>query len=59
MGEAVRCPWGKAQRPGGRHAAGHDETTAGDGVITLRGLTKRYGEVLAVDDLTVDVEPGG
>jgi ABC-2 type transport system ATP-binding protein len=27
-------------------------------VITLRGLTKRYGEVVAVDDLTVDVEPG-
>ena len=27
-------------------------------MITLRGLTKRYGEVLAVDDLTVDVEAG-
>ena len=27
-------------------------------MITLRGLTKRYGDVLAVDDLTVDVEPG-
>ena len=27
-------------------------------MIALRGLTKRYGEVLAVDDLTVDVEPG-
>ena len=27
-------------------------------MITLRGLTKRYGDVLAVDDLTVDVAPG-
>jgi len=27
-------------------------------VITVRGLTKRYGEVLAVDELSFDVEPG-
>jgi ABC-2 type transport system ATP-binding protein len=27
-------------------------------VIRLRGLTKRYGDVLAVDDLSFDVEPG-
>jgi len=27
-------------------------------MIEVRGLTKRYGEVLAVDDLTFDVEPG-
>jgi ABC-2 type transport system ATP-binding protein len=27
-------------------------------VIEVRGLTKRYGDVLAVDDLTFDVEPG-
>jgi ABC-2 type transport system ATP-binding protein len=27
-------------------------------VISLRGVTKRYGEVLAVDDLTFDVQPG-
>ncbi len=27
-------------------------------MITVRGLTKRYGSVLAVDDLTFDVEPG-
>jgi ABC-2 type transport system ATP-binding protein len=27
-------------------------------VIQVRGLTKRYGRVLAVDDLTFDVEPG-
>jgi ABC-2 type transport system ATP-binding protein len=27
-------------------------------VITVRGLTKRYGDVLAVDDLTFAVEPG-
>ncbi|GAA0933480.1 ATP-binding cassette domain-containing protein [Kribbella koreensis] len=27
-------------------------------MIRLRGVTKRYGEVLAVDDLSFDVEPG-
>jgi ABC-2 type transport system ATP-binding protein len=27
-------------------------------VIEVRGLTKRYGDVVAVDDLTFDVEPG-
>ncbi|MGY1695051.1 ABC transporter ATP-binding protein [Geodermatophilus sp. SYSU D00814] len=27
-------------------------------MITVRGLTKRYGRVLAVDDLSFDVEPG-
>jgi hypothetical protein len=26
-------------------------------VIAVRGLTKRYGDTLAVDDLSVDVEP--
>ncbi|WP_174531642.1 ABC transporter ATP-binding protein, partial [Micromonospora maritima] len=27
-------------------------------MITLRGLTKRFGEVTAVDDLTVEIRPG-
>jgi ABC-2 type transport system ATP-binding protein len=27
-------------------------------MMTVRGLTKRYGDVLAVDDLTFEVEPG-
>ena len=27
-------------------------------MIQVRGLTKRYGDVLAVDDLSFDVEPG-
>ncbi|QFZ17853.1 ABC transporter ATP-binding protein [Saccharothrix syringae] len=27
-------------------------------MIRVRGLTRRYGDVLAVDDLTFDVEPG-
>ncbi|MFD7657810.1 ABC transporter ATP-binding protein, partial [Actinosynnema sp. NPDC059797] len=27
-------------------------------MIAVRGLTKRYGDVLAVDDLSFDVEPG-
>ena len=30
----------------------------GTAMIEVRGLTKRYGDVLAVDDLTFDVEPG-
>jgi ABC-2 type transport system ATP-binding protein len=30
----------------------------GDGVIDVRGVTKRYGERLAVDDLTFAVQPG-
>ncbi|WP_461021620.1 ABC transporter ATP-binding protein [Thalassiella azotivora] len=30
----------------------------GDGRIAVRGLTKRFGDVLAVDDLTFDVSPG-
>jgi ABC-type phosphonate transport system ATPase subunit len=27
-------------------------------MIEVKGLTKRYGDVLAVDDLSFDVEPG-
>ncbi|MFD1149856.1 ABC transporter ATP-binding protein [Saccharothrix hoggarensis] len=27
-------------------------------MITIRGLTRRYGDVLAVDDLSFDVQPG-
>jgi ABC-2 type transport system ATP-binding protein len=27
-------------------------------IITLRGVTKRFGSVAAVDDITVDVQPG-
>ena len=27
-------------------------------MIEVRGLTKRYGDVLAVDDLSFDVQPG-
>jgi ABC-2 type transport system ATP-binding protein len=27
-------------------------------VIEVRGLTKRYGDTLAVDHLSFDVEPG-
>ena len=32
--------------------------TGGDGHVAVRGLTKRFGEVLAVEDLTFDVRPG-
>jgi ABC-2 type transport system ATP-binding protein len=34
------------------------ETPYGDGVIDVRGVTKRYGEKVAVDDLTFSVTPG-
>jgi hypothetical protein len=34
------------------------ETPYGDGVIDVRGVTKRYGEKVAVDDLTFSVSPG-
>ena len=33
-------------------------TPYGDGVIDVRGVTKRYGEKVAVDDLTFSVTPG-
>ncbi|KND44258.1 ABC transporter ATP-binding protein [Streptomyces stelliscabiei] len=33
-------------------------STAGAPVVALRGLTKRFGEVTAVDDLTYEVRPG-
>lgn len=32
--------------------------SGGDGVISTRGLTKRYGDVCAVDDLELDVRAG-
>ena len=34
------------------------ETPYGDRVIEVRGVSKRYGEKLAVDDLTFSVSPG-
>jgi ABC-2 type transport system ATP-binding protein len=40
---------------------GADATTTGarmHGVVEVRGLTKRFGQVLAVDDLTFTVTPG-
>ena len=42
------------------HSAGHPlpTTSAPPGTVSLRGLTKRFGAVTAVDDLTVDVLPG-
>jgi ABC-2 type transport system ATP-binding protein len=42
------------------HAASHPlpTTSAPPGTVSLRGLTKRFGAVTAVDDLTVDVLPG-
>jgi ABC-2 type transport system ATP-binding protein len=37
---------------------GARKTPYGDGVIEVRGVTKRYGEKVAVDDLTFSVAPG-
>jgi len=34
------------------------KTPYGDGVIDVRGVTKRYGEKVAVDDLSFSVSPG-
>ena len=34
------------------------EDPAGEPVVTVRSLTKRYGEVVAVDDLTFSLHPG-
>jgi len=34
------------------------ERRVGPAVIEVRGLNKRYGDVVAVDDLTFDVQPG-
>jgi ABC-2 type transport system ATP-binding protein len=33
-------------------------TTAGEPIIAVRGLTKRFGDFTAVDDLTIEVAPG-
>lgn len=44
--DAVAAPIGKQRAVGA------------DGTIEARGLTKRYGDKVAVDDLTFDVRPG-
>ncbi len=36
----------------------HERQHTEDGRIEVTGLTKRFGSVLAVDDLTLAVEPG-
>ena len=41
---------------GGREGAAR--VLSVDGVIEIRGLTKRYGDCTAVDDLTVTIHPG-
>jgi ABC-type uncharacterized transport system ATPase subunit len=35
-----------------------EEMTSGDAAITTEGLTKRYGDVLALDSLDLSVAPG-
>ena len=41
-----------------RGVVGTRSAPYGDGVIDVRGVTKRYGEKVAVDDLTFSVIPG-
>ena len=36
-----------------------DTTNSNGPAIELNGLTKRFGEFIAVNDLSVNVEPGG
>jgi ABC-2 type transport system ATP-binding protein len=40
------------------HSVDADHVTKGETLIEARGLTKRYGETLAVDDLSFTVRPG-
>jgi ABC-2 type transport system ATP-binding protein len=40
------------------HISTHEQAPAAGPALQLRGLTKRFGSVLAVDDLTFDVAPG-
>jgi ABC-2 type transport system ATP-binding protein len=49
------APTGPDRRP---RLAASTEPLPGDPVVTVRSLTKRYGEVVAVDDLTFSLEAG-
>ncbi|MGH2945383.1 MAG: ABC transporter ATP-binding protein [Solirubrobacteraceae bacterium] len=42
----------------GLHAWRPAHSAAGDSVVTVTGLTKRYGALVAVDQLTFSIEPG-
>lgn len=46
--------------PGGQHqpAARHERTASGSAVVSVSALSKRYGDVIAVDDLTFSLDPG-
>ena len=36
----------------------HDGEEPGKGALSLRGVSKHYGDVVAVDDVSLDVQPG-
>jgi ABC-2 type transport system ATP-binding protein len=40
------------------HERGRPLDDSGDAVVTVRSLTKRFGDLVAVDDLTFSLEPG-
>jgi ABC-2 type transport system ATP-binding protein len=40
------------------HEHGRPLDDSGDAVVTVRSLTKRFGDLVAVDDLTFSLEPG-
>ncbi len=60
LGRALRAGAGAPGRAarGGVHGATADDPGAGAAVIQCHGLTKRYGDRVAVDDLTLAVPDG-
>jgi ABC-2 type transport system ATP-binding protein len=41
-----------------QHGASSTNEVAGDSIVSVQGLSKRFGEVVAVDGLTFSLEPG-
>jgi ABC-2 type transport system ATP-binding protein len=41
-----------------QHGLPSARTVPGDSIVSVRGLTKRYGQLFAVDELTFSLEPG-
>ena len=56
--EVLDCQPGDLLRWEPEEPGERGDPSRGAAVIQVRGLTKRYGDVLAVDDLSFDVEPG-
>jgi len=53
------CPWADVRgRPGGEHGGMNSSLSTDDAVVTVRGLTKAYGDRIAVDRLDLDLAAG-